>query len=185
MVHFFTSDDTEYTDEPQDAEEIDETEGDTLEKIKSLKDKLRLCERERKDYLDGWQRSKADYLNSKRRYDEERVALVSRAEDAFIERLLPLCDSFDMAEAQKGTDAWDQGFKGIHSQLRSLLTSMDVVAIEAAGQPFDPRLHEALKTEVVEDEGLYDTVIAVLQKGYIRNDRLIRPAKVVIGTAKD
>jgi molecular chaperone GrpE len=188
MVHYFDDNDAEYTEEPEDAgfdAEVDETEGNALQKIKELKDKLKACEKERKDYLDGWQRSKADYLNSKKRYDEERLLIASRAEDACIERLLPLCDSFDMAIAQKGEDAWDQGFKSIYSQLQSLLASMDVEAIEAEGKPFDPKLHEALKTEVVEDEEQIDQVIAVLQKGYTRRDRLIRPAKVVIGTGKN
>ncbi len=188
MVHYFDDNDTEYTEEPEDAgfdAQVDETEGNALQKIKELKDKLKACEKERKDYLDGWQRSKADYLNSKKRYDEDRLSIASRAEDAFIERLLPLCDSFDMALAQKGEGAWDQGFKSIYSQLKSLLQSLDVEAIEAEGKPFDPRLHEALKTEEVEDQGLVDHVTAVLQKGYIRKDRLIRPAKVVIGAGKN
>jgi len=187
MVHDFTEDEREYADEPAEeiADDIDETEGNALAKIRELKEKLKVCEKERKDHLDGWQRSKADYLNSKKRHEEERAAIASWTEDAFIERLLPLCDSFDMAAAQKSADALDAGFKGIHTQLRGILASAGVTEIDAEGKPFDPRIHEALKTETVEDKSLEDVVVGVLQKGYMRKDRLLRPAKVVIGAVKD
>lgn len=187
MMFGFTDDEQEYADEPADdiADDIDETEGNALAKIKELKEKLKACEKEKKDHLDGWQRSKADYLNSKKRHEEERAAIAGWTEDAFIERLLPLCDSFDMAVAQKGTDALDAGFKGIHTQLRGILTSVGVTEIDAEGKPFDPRIHEALKTETVEDAALEDVVVGVLQKGYMRKERLLRPAKVVIGAVKD
>lgn len=187
MVHYFTEEEREYADEPADdiVDDIDEMEGDTLAKIRELKEKLKTCEKEKKDHLDGWQRSKADYLNSKKRHEEERAATTTFAEDAFIERLLPLCDSFDMALAQMGESALDAGFKGIHTQLRGILAAAGVVEIEAEGKPFNPRIHEALKTEPVEDKALEDVVVGVLQKGYMRKERLLRPAKVVIGALKD
>lgn len=180
MVHYFDEQEREYDLEPNDefADDVDATDGNALAKIKDLKEKLKACEKERKDYLDGWQRSKADYLNSKKRYDEERSEVMLRTEESFIMKLLPLCDSFDMA-ALHGAD----GMAQIHGQFKNFLASMDVVEIDAEGKPFDPRFHEALKTEVVDDEQKVDTVIAVLQKGYMRKDRLLRPAKVVIGAA--
>ncbi len=184
MVHYFDEDNHEYTEEPVDdiSDDIDTTEGNALEKIKDLKEKLKACEKERKDYLDGWQRSKADYLNSKKRFDEERREVALRTEDAFIERLLPLCDSFDMAVAHgEATAGWNQ----IHSQLKALLASLEVIEIGAPGEAFDPRLHEALKTEDVEDQAKDDHVTEVLQKGYMRRDRLLRPAKVIIGAFKN
>lgn len=180
MVHYFDDIEREYEGD-EAADDIDTAEGDALQKIKDLKEKLKACEKERKEYLDGWQRSKADYLNSKKRYDEERLQVGERAEDALIEKLLPLCDSFEMAAAHKDESAWSSGWSQVHNQLKALLASLSVEEVDALGTPFDPRFHEALKTEAVEDSAQHDHVIAVLQKGYVRKDRLIRPAKVVIG----
>lgn len=187
MVHYFTDDEKEY-EVTRDGEEIfpdvDETEGNQELRIQKLKAELKECQKERKDYLDGWQRAKADYLNSKKRYDEERKLLLARGEDALIEKLLPLADSFDMALAhEKEGSAWGAGFTQIHSQLRSLLQSFGVVEVEALGKPFNPNLHEALSTKEVE-EGEHEQVVEVLQKGYMRGDTLLRPAKVVIGVLK-
>jgi molecular chaperone GrpE len=165
--------------------ELDETEGNLVARVRRLKDELLVSQKERKEYLDGWQRSKADYMNLSRRFDEERRILSERSESAVIEKILPLCDSFEMAFIHTAEErgVWVDGLSRIHSQLLSILNDLGVSAVGTVGEKFDPRMHEALKSEVVEDESRIDTIVAVLQKGYKRGDILIRPAKVTIGVA--
>lgn len=164
-------------------DEIDATEGDLSARIKELKERLKTTEKERKEYLDGWQRAKADYLNSGKRFAEERSAIMSQAERKVIERLLPLADSFDMAlkaaDGERG--ALKEGFERMRTQLSSFLEEFGVKAIGEIGVPFDPYEHEALMNTSVTEKEQHDTVIGVLQKGYRQHDTLIRPAKVIVG----
>ena len=188
MLKLFDEHDAEYIPEDigDDATIDDAEETDPLAKIQKLKSDLRVCNKERKDYLDGWQRTKADYLNNKKRFEEERAQIGSRREVKVIEKLLPLCDSFEMALKQLGTDEdtqnqWKSGLLQVNTQLTTLLTSLNITAVGEPGETFDPQVHEALSNQTVTDEAKHDTVVAVLQKGYRREGILIRPAKVIIG----
>ena len=191
MGMYFDHEDTvlepEHIDE--DTFEIDETEGSSSARIKALKQELLQTQKERKEYLDGWQRAKADYLNAKKRFEEESIEITRRAEMRFVEKLLPLVDSFSMAldglkqDAAADDNTWKTGLLQIHTQLTSLLKEVGVSEVEALGAPFDPHQHEALQSQKVTDPAQHDTVVAVLQKGYLYRDSLLRPAKVIIGTA--
>jgi len=161
--------------------------GDTLKK---LRESLRACEKERQEFLDGWQRSKADFLNQRKRLDEDRRLSTERAENALIGQILNLADSFDMAfknkDAWSAIDAtWAKGIEGIYAQLQSILREYGVAEIEAEGAHFNPALHEAYASKPVDSEEAHDTVVEVAQKGYIRGDTVLRPARVVIGSHHD
>lgn len=181
-----TNEDIEIT-EP-DLEEVEAREVDI---IKSLRDKLKVCEQEKREILEETQRTKADFLNARRRLEEERLKDRERAVIGHVERLLPLCDSFQMAMADKDNwdkaDAnWRKGVEGIHSQLQSILNSYNVKTINPIGQTFDPYKHEALSNIATDDEKNHDKIIAVMQMGYEiqKNDgttEQIRPARVAIG----
>lgn len=158
--------------------------GDTLKK---LRESLRACEKERQEFLDGWQRSKADFLNQRKRLQEEQRLATERAENSLIGQILVLADSFDMAfknaDAWSAIDAnWAKGIEGIYAQLQSILREYGVQEIEAQGVAFNPALHEAYASKPVDTADAHDTVIEVAQKGYIRGDTVLRPARVVIGT---
>ncbi|MBI4086650.1 nucleotide exchange factor GrpE [Candidatus Kaiserbacteria bacterium] len=199
-----------------DEPELEDIEGDFKGELKKMKEKLAACQQERQEYLDGWQRAKADYLNSQRRAVEEREREAERQTARFIEKILPLADSFDRAmedikkqgsekrilgASQEVVDGFDQrekpsynlnssckeenwraGVEQIYNQLAAVLKSYDVEALEPAGAPFDPHFHEAVSEIPVEDAARDHTVLEVLQKGYRMGERLVRPAKVVVGT---
>lgn len=176
-------DDADMTDEP----ELEDVEDNLKDKLTKVKEKLAACQNERHEYLDGWQRSKADYLNSKQRLATEREQDIDRQTARFVERLLPLADSFDMALAdmrkQNGTDGnWHAGIEQIYNQLASILKSYNVEVLDPVGAPFDPHSHEAVSEMPVADPAQDHTALKVLQKGYSVGQRLIRPAKVVVGT---
>ncbi len=181
-----TNEDTEIT-EP-DLEEVEAREVDI---IKSLREKFKVCDQEKREILEETQRTKADFLNARKRLEEERLKDRERAVISHVERLLPLCDSFQMAMADKEgwskADAnWRKGVEGIYSQLQSILNSYSVKVVNPVGEDFDPYKHEALSTLPVTDEKQHDKIMVVIQSGYEiqKNDgttEMIRPARVAIG----
>lgn len=185
--------------EPEDAEIIDELveEGETLEveeveayeggKIKKLRDSLKACEAEKMKSLEDLQRSRADFLNSKRRLEEQLERDRERIIERMIIDLIPLVDSFDTALSNPQaldelTPTWRAGIEAIHGQLKSYLKSNHVEEINPLGSTFDPHEHEAVSNVPTTEKKQIDTVIAVLQKGFKRKDVVIRPAKVAVGT---
>lgn len=177
-------------DNPEDIELLDE-EASSADKIKALRKKLSVCEADKKTILDDAQRAKADFLNARKRLEEERITDRLRAKKRHIEDLLPLCDSFEMAMSnkeawEKADPAWRNGIEGIYGQLKSLLDTYNVTIDNPLNKPFDPHHHEALGTEPVTDDSQHDMVIKVIQSGYLitQGDKTetIRPARVIIGT---
>lgn len=179
--------------EIEEPELIDiEEKGD--DKLKKMKEKLARCEDEKKQILDDSQRSRADFLNARKRLEDERAKDKLRYQKKHVLELLPLCDSFQMAMSdvdtwEKADKAWRTGIEGIHTQLMSLLEQYKVKAFEPRGEHFNPHMHEAVGMETVDDEKLKDTVISVVQRGYEMNDgdttEIIRPARVTIGINKE
>lgn len=172
---------------PEDTEiEEEELEGNMKGKLMKLKEKLVQCEEEKKSHLDALQRARADFLNSKRRLDEQLERDRERAADKILTELLDLADSFDTATAD--TELWEaidpkwrNGIEAIHTKLLSILRSNSVTPLDPTGQTFNPEEHEAVSNQVVEDETQVEKVITVLQKGFKRKNTVIRPARVVVG----
>jgi len=156
--------------------------GDTA----SLKTRLKECLAERKEYLEGWQRSRADYINAKREYESEKKELVTFAKGNLLADLLPVLDSFDQAfgnrEAWERVDSnWRIGVEYIHRELVRIMSEHGLEAIDPVGESFDTTLHESAGSEDVATENLHHTVIKTLQKGYRLGGKLIRPARVIVG----
>ena len=174
----------EYTGEDTvDDVEIEDSEATQKDKLKKVKAELKTCKTEKAEILEELQRAKADFLNAKKRLEDQNALDRERTLDAFLASLLPLCDSFDMATAD--SDAWEaidenwrKGVEGIKSQLDAVLKQHNVQAINAKDEHFDPNRHEAVSA--IDDEGKSETIAEVLQKGYERNGAVIRPAKVII-----
>jgi molecular chaperone GrpE len=177
-------------DTPDDIELVaDEEYGDEAGEgaVKKLRAKLKDSQAKCQEYMSGWQRAKADYVNAKRQNDEERVEFLKYSERRLMLELLTLADSFDLALSEtSGTlpnsEKWLAGIKNIRSQLEKILAGHGVKAQEdQVGKKFDPALHEALMSEPVTDGALDDTVLAELAKGYLIHDQILRPAKVKVG----
>lgn len=181
-----TNDNTEINE--SDVEEIEEQ---TNSFNNNLRDKLKVCEAEKRTILEEMQRTKADFLNAKKRLEEERKRDRERSIISHVEELIPLCDSFQVAMANKevwemADINWRKGIEGINSQLQNILSGYNVVKIDPTGLAFDPYRHEALSTIPVTDKALHEQVISVVQMGYElkKSDgtiELIRPARVLIG----
>lgn len=169
-----------------DEEYGDEGEGSGADALKKLRAKLKESQTKCNEYMTGWQRAKADYVNAKRQNDEERTEFLKYSERRLMSELLTLADSFDLAlaSAPPGGD-WQKGVENIRSQLGKILESHGVKMMEVqTGKRFDPIFHEALMSEPVADEVQDDTVLTELTKGYMIHDQVLRPAKVKVGELK-
>jgi len=129
----------------------------------------------------NWQRSAADFINYKRRVDDERREVGRLASAALVINLLPVYDDLERAvgtvDAKLAGLNWVQGVEAIYRKFGHLLESMGVQAIAADGEGFDPERHEA----VGESPGPQGKVIHVAQKGYTLGGKVIRPAMVIVG----
>jgi molecular chaperone GrpE len=150
-------------------------------RIKKLKAELGACKAERQEYLDGWQRMRADVANQKKEDAQRHAQLHERAVEEVLEDLLPALDAFDMAmqgAPWQAVDAnWRSGVEYIRNQLLSALGKHGVEVFGAEGEVFDAAKHEAVSGE--EAEGSH-TITKVLRKGYRCGERIIRPAQVVV-----
>lgn len=167
--------------EQQDVEMIpdEETSGvDSAAKLKKLREKLLQCEAEKKDYLDGWQRAKADLMNYKRDEARRFEELAKFAAEGVIAEVVPVLDSFDLALRHDMPKDVERGIVMIRSQIEDILRRRGLEVMQPLGQKFDPAYHESLGE--VEADGEEGMVAEVLQSGYLLAGKVLRPARVKI-----
>lgn len=167
-------------DIPEDIE-LEDVEVSSSNKMQALRKKLEDSEKEKLRCLEELQRTKADFLNSRRRLEDQLERDRERITERHIEELLPLADSFEMAMKdpswQEADEKWRKGVEGIHQQLLNIFKNHNVEILNPLGKEFNPHEHEALI-----DSGSNSTVGGVIQSGYKIGNRVIRPAKVAVGT---
>jgi molecular chaperone GrpE len=133
------------------------------------------------EYLDGWQRARAEFANYKKRAEKERDEIYQNATVESLRKVLPIIDDFDRAvanvPADKADDELIKGFSLIHRKLLTLLDNAGVKVIDPVGQEFDPAFHEAIGRDESSDVHS-GHITVVLQKGYVYGDKVLRPALV-------
>ncbi|MBS1250357.1 MAG: Protein GrpE [Chloroflexi bacterium] len=144
---------------------------------------LEMSEAKAQEYLVGWQRSRAEFANYKRRIAREREQIHQVSKAKVILDYLDILDDLERAlnnRPQTGEGAtWAEGIELIYKKLESKLEAAGVEAMNAEGQKFDPNLHEALMQEE-SDEHKSDCITEVVQTGYLLGERVLRPAQVRI-----
>jgi molecular chaperone GrpE len=134
---------------------------------------------------DAFLRAKAEVENIRRRAEEDMAKARKFAIEAFAESLLPVKDSLEAATAMPNAGV-EQVLEGVHATLRQLASALErnkVVAIAPpAGTKFDPNQHQAISVVPADQDA--NTVVALLQKGYLINDRVLRPALVTVAAPK-
>ncbi len=139
------------------------------------------------EYYERLLRQVAETDNLRKRLAKEKQDAIRYANESLIEQLLPTMDSFDMAmfavkNADETTiDSLKTGIEMVHTQLKRTLEEVGLSEVDAAGQSFDPSLHEAMSRKET-DEADEGTVLEQIRKGYKLKDRLVRPASVVVAT---
>lgn len=166
---------------PTQVDPADET--DLSSQIESLKSELEAFEAKAEEYLDGWQRARAEFANYKKRINRERQRIRQDAIGEVTKRYLPALDDLERAlknRPEKGKGAeWAEGIELVYRKILAVLESDGIVPMEAEGATFNPNLHEAID-QAESEEHESDEIIEVLQRGYMIDDRVLRPAMVRI-----
>ena len=158
-----------------DSEVIEKEDAETL--------KQALVEEKEKSesYLASWQRAQADFVNYKRRSEQEQEEIRKFANSVIVLDFLSVLDDLERAltsiPSNIAEDSWLDGIRLIERKLKAKLEAQGLSLIEAVGETFDPYLHEAIR----QDKGKEGIVLEEVQKGYKLHDRVIRPSRVVVG----
>jgi molecular chaperone GrpE len=155
--------------------------GLTLDEYNDLQKKVEQAEQKSKEYYEGWQRERADFVNYRKRIERENALLHQTLSGQILKKYLVILDDLERAlknrPAQGEGADWSQGVELITRKLTTILDSEGVKPIEAKGAMFDPTLHEAISNEDSPDHKSGE-VIDVVQNGYMIGDRVLRPALV-------
>ena len=155
------------------------------EDIGALKQSLAEEKAKAEGYLANWQRAQADFINYKRRSEQEKEEISQFANASLMFNLLPILDDLERAftsiPPHLARLTWVDGIRLIERKLQASLEVQGLSPIKALGEPFDPKFHEA----AMHGKGKEGIVIEELQKGYKLHDRVIRPAMVVVGNGEE
>ena len=170
------------------------SEGKQKEDMDDLKKKLEECQKQKDEYLAGWQRERADFLNYKKEEMERIGEFFKYANLNLILKILPILDNFEITEKKLPenlkADVNVRGILQIKNQILDFLKSQGVEEIKSVGERFDPNFQEIVEIVETKDYNPPTTqqgkkqyiesgvVIEEIQKGYKINGRLLRPAKV-------
>lgn len=154
--------------------------------IAKLRERLKKSEEDKREYLLGWQKTKADYVNARRQDDESNKLLLEFAEVGLVTDLIPVLDSFEVALGRQNSDSelppeWKKGTEQIFNQILNVLRGRGLEEINPLNDVFDPKDSEAIGMVAVTDPEKDGKIVNVFQKGYRIKGRVIRPAKVQVG----
>lgn len=160
------------------------------EAIKKLRTKLKECQAKSAEYLAGWQRVQADFINYKKRDATEREEFLKFAAEPVVLDIIHVMDSFDMAFShkehwEKADKTWRDGVEKIYAQLKKSLEKHGVSIDDPLGKDFEPMNHMAVEMVPVDKADDDGKIVGVVQKGYLLHDRVIRAAKVRVGQYKN
>lgn len=162
--------------------EVDDSsaEANQQEDSVSLADYQKL-ETQSQEYLDGWQRARAEFANYKKRVERDLKDNYQSATSDVLKSLLPIMDDFDRAMINVPEDLqghpWVSGIEMIHRKMSKVLDDFGATVIDPVGEEFDPNLHEAIGQDADSDMDS-GHVTVTMQKGYMVGDRVLRPALV-------
>jgi molecular chaperone GrpE len=179
------------TNRDVDSDIVPEEENETPQAlIKKLREKLAVCEKEKQEYMNGWQRERADFINFKKRTEEEKKEYIKFANESLLEEMLAVLESFDMAFMDKEKwnsvpENWRVGVEYIHSQLVKVLDDNGLKEfVPKVGDKFDPSLHVAEEVSPTDKKEEDNVIISTKKKGYMMNGKIIVAPKVVVGELK-
>lgn len=154
--------------------------------IEALSAQLGDAEKTIAELKDTMLRERADIENRRRRLQRELDQARRFANEGLLRELLPVCDNLEhgMAVDTDNASALREGMQLTLKSLNKVIDDHGLKVVDPAGQPFDPELHQAMSM-VPTDEQAPDTVVTVMQKGYVLNDRLLRPALVMVAKAPE
>jgi molecular chaperone GrpE len=166
-------------------EEVEDQEAGQIEEPTVPEDnefsEIEALQQQSEEYLDGWQRERAEFANYKKRMERERQQLQHNIAGNIIRRYLEILDDLERVLENQPSDgegaSWAEGIELVYRKFLSALEAEGVVSMEVAGQQFDPNLHEAISQEPSDDLES-GQIIEVVRNGYLIGERVLRPATV-------
>jgi molecular chaperone GrpE len=153
----------------------------TLEEFENLKEELNEMRVKADEYLDGWQRARADFANYKKRVERDQAQVYQMAVGSIVKRYLDVLDDLERALNNRPASgegaSWAEGIELVYRKLLAILEAEGIKRMDADGQFFDPNLHEAISQEN-SSEHESGQIIEVIKQGYLLGERVIRPALV-------
>lgn len=138
------------------------------------------------EYLNGWKRAQADYQNLQREWQTKQSSFMQAARESLLLELLPVMDNLKQAVLHTPDDIkdtnWLMGINHIETQWLKMLSDWGIEQIETADKVFDPNLHEAVGMDENFAEGV---IVKEVQGGYKTNDKVLMPARVIVGSKKN
>lgn len=155
-----------------------------MDTMPSLEQLLRQAELQAEEHRDAWLRAKADAENIRKRAQIDITNAHKYAVENFSAELLAVMDSLEAALAVENAtvENFKSGMELTRKQLTAAFEKFNIKVIDPQGEKFDPHLHQAIST--VDSDLAANTVVQVMQKGYVLNDRVIRPALVIVSRAR-
>jgi len=176
------TEEAEVTGEVEEAAEVEE-----VSELEALRQELEKAKAQAAEYLDGWQRARAEFANYKKRNEQERQEIFKLANTTLITRLLPIFDDFERAFQTLPRNllslTWIDGVALIYRRLQAILEAEGLTLMETEGESFDPLLHEAVTYEESAEHG-EGQIIGEVQRGYQLGNRVLRPALVRVAKGK-
>ena len=172
-------------DNKENKEEVKKDLIEDEKKIDALDTLIKEKDEKIKNYEEINLRLQAEFMNYKRRREEEVSKMLKYSEEEIIKEFLPILDNFERAIKMDDDNLDDEvskfleGFKMVYTQIKNMLDKFEVKEIESLGKEFDPTYHQAVMKESVPDKES-GIVLEVFQKGYMYKDRVIRPAMVKV-----
>ncbi len=152
-------------------------------KMKKLRAELAEAKKERQEYLDGWQRCKADTVNVRKDAEARAARSAELLREALVHDIIPALDSFDMAAQGDAwaevSDGFRSGMEQVQNQLLNALKMHGVDRYGRVGEPLDHGLHEVAE-ESDDMAGESGTIARILRYGYRTGSRILRPAQVIV-----
>ena len=165
-------------------------EEDLKKTLKKLRADLKACKTEnyelnatKIEYLNGWQKERADFANYRKQEDDRRVNFSESIRERILTKFLAILDSFNIAFSNKDVwnkvdENWRKGVEYIYAQLNNIFEEYDVKEIGEVGENFDPSIHQSIEMMPTDKKEDNHKISEVIQKGYKLGDRVIRAARV-------
>jgi molecular chaperone GrpE len=173
--------DDRVSSKPEEDLEIEIETRSLEDQVADLQAELEQLGAKSEEYLDGWQRERAEFANYRRRVERERETSQQNITGNIVRRYLEVVDDLERALKNRPNEgegaAWAEGIELIYRKMLNLIEAEGVQPMGAEGQPFDPNLHEAISHEDDPDRESGE-IIEVIKSGYTLGDRVLRPALV-------
>lgn len=168
----------------------DDGEENLKKTLKKFRAELKVCQKEKEEYLTGWQKERAEFANYRKQEDDRKSMFSESVRERILTRFLSVIDSFNMAFAykeawEKVDDNWRKGVEYIYSQMNTIFEEYGVKPVGEEGEDFDPNIHQSIDVVETDKKEQDHTVANVIQKGYKLGERVMRPARVNVYEYKE